>query len=462
MEAVELGPLVERWDEDLASGDPLAFPGYADKLVAATEAGESVETGRTDRYVLIRGRFEVLGGSMGVVHGEKVVRAFDRAVELGLPVVVVTASGGARMQEGMVSLVQMARTAAAARRHREAGLLSLAVHTSPTTGGVFASYGSLCSLSAVVDGATIGFAGPRVVEQTVGESVEGRSHTAATAYAAGLVDAVLAPGEVAAWVGAALGSVERPLAPPLRAVPEDPPPAGTGAWAEVQRARWPGRPSGVDAAAVVTRSWVDLHGTDPTVRAGLADLDGRRVVAVAQDRHAAAGRPSPSGYRLAQRAIALAADLDLPLVTFVDTPGAEPGPDAENQGVAGEIARTFSAMAGLPTPSVAVCVGEGGSGGALALAATDRLLIQEHAVFSVIGPEGAAAILTRNAADAPTVAEDLHLTSGDLLALGIADAVVPDDPTELGPVVVAALEGAEPGDRLTRFDAVSDRSCRSS
>ena len=392
---------------------------------------------------------------MGVVHGERVVRAFDRAVERRLPVVLVTRSGGARMQEGMVSLIQMARTAAAVRRHTEAGLLSLAVHDQPTTGGVFASYGSLCSLSAAVENATIGFAGPRVVEQTVGELVEGRSHTAATAYEHGLVDALLPHDQVFAWIEAALGLTDKPLPPSLRAVPDEPPPDGDGAWGEVLRARWKARPTGIDVAAALCTSWVDLHGTDPAVRAGLAVVDGQRVVVIANDRHSGTGRPTPAGYRLAQRAIALAGDLDVPLLTLVDTPGAEPGPEAENDGIAAEIARTFSAMAGLGAPSVSVCVGEGGSGGALALAACDRLLIQEHAVFSVIGPEGAAAILTRDAQNAPKVAEDLHLTSGDLLRLGIVDAVVPEPLDQLRPAVVAALGEAQPGDRLRRFDRAS-------
>lgn len=453
--------MIEWWDDEgLGSADPLRFPGYLDKLMQAEDQGDTVHTGRTSHYVLIRGNCEVLGGSMGVLHGERVVRGFDRAIELGLPVVVVTASGGARLQEGMVALVQMARTVAAARRHRDAGLLSLAVHTSPTTGGVFASYGSLCCLSAVVGGAIIGFAGPRVVEQTVGESVHGRSHTAGTAYAHGLVDAVLEPEEVAGWIEAALGVAAAPLAFPLRVAPQGRVPEGKGAWGEVQRARWMGRFTGIDVAAELCDSWVELRGTDPVIRAGLAVVGDRRVVVIANDRYSETGRPTPSGYRLAQRAMALAGDLGMPLLTLVDTPGAEPGPHAENDGIAREIARTFRALSGLRTPSVSVCVGEGGSGGALALAACDRLLIQEHAVFSVIGPEGAAAILERDATHAPGVAEDLMLTSGDLLRLGIVDAVAPEDMDGLRAAVVAALDEAKPGDGLRRFDAASVASLR--
>lgn len=450
--------LVEEWDTELRSGDPLAFPGYAGVLAGLDH--ESVRTGRADGYVLVEGDFTVLGGSMGAVHGERVVRAFDRAVGLGLPVVVITRSGGARMQEGMVSLLQMARTAAAVGRHGGAGLLSVAVHRSPTTGGVLASYGSLCDVRVAEAGATIGFAGPRVVEQTVGQPVEGRSHTAETALSAGLVDAVRPGHGLGEWVDGALGRRDQPLVVPPRPEPEAEP-TGTDAWAEVLRARRVGRPTGIDVASVLCSSWTGLgDGVDPTLRAGLATVAGRRAIVVASDRYAGTGRPTPAAYRLAQRALALAGRLGLPVVTLVDLPGAEPGPDAENDGIAVEIAKTFAALAALPTVCVSVCVGEGGSGGALALAAGDRLLMQAHAVFSVIGPEGAAVILERDAARAPAIAERLRLTSADLLALGVVDEVVGEDPGDVARAVSAALDAAEPGDRMRRADVATARGLR--
>lgn len=455
----DLHPLVEEWDADLRTTDPLAFPGYADRL--AETDGESIRTGRTEHYVLIESRFEAFGGSMGVVCGERVCRAFDRAVELRLPVVVVTRSGGARMQEGMVSLIQMGRTAAAARRHARAGLLSVAVHRSPTTGGVLASFGSLCDLRAAEAGATIGFAGPRVVAETTGEDVGARSHTAQSAYAAGLVDAVLDPAELGDWVETALGLRAHPLGIGRQELHGEPPTDGAsrtdtdagrgdGAWGEVLEARSPGRPTGVDVAAALCESWTELHSSDPVVRAGLATVGGRRVVVVAHDRHAGDGRPKPAGFRLARRAVGLAGRLGLPAVTLIDTPGADPSPESELDGVAREIAETFAAMAELPTVSVAVCVGEGGSGGALALGHADRLLIQEHAVFSVIGPEGAAAILERDASRAPEVADRLGLTSRELLDLGVVDAVVPDAVEATVTAIREALAAAEVGERDRR------------
>src|SRR5688500_6602021 len=167
-----LHPLVEEWDADLRGGNPLDWPGYA------APGEESVVTGRTAAYALVEGRFDVLGGSMGSLHGEKVVRAFRRATDLRLPVVILTSSGWARMQEGMVSLIQMGRTASAATAHTAASLMSVAVFRSPTTGGGFASYGSLASVRAAEPGATIGFAGPRVVEMATGGKLGADSHTA--------------------------------------------------------------------------------------------------------------------------------------------------------------------------------------------------------------------------------------------------------------------------------------------
>jgi acetyl-CoA carboxylase carboxyl transferase subunit beta len=453
----------EEWDADLIAGDPLGFPGYAAQRDALAASGEAVRTGRTEHYAFIEGRFEVLGGTMGAAAGEKVVRAYDRARDLRLPMVALTRTGGARLQEGMVALVQLARTAAAARRHAEAGLLSLAVYGSPTTGGVLASYGSLVDLRAVVAGAVIGFAGPRVAEGTLGVPLPPGSHTAESVYEHGLADARLGADDVAAWVEAALGLIDRPL--PTRSLPacEVAPggsKAGVGgldAWIEVLRSRAVGRPSGMDRAARLCSSWVELRGTDPTVRAGLARVAGRRCVVVATDRYCASGRPTPAGFRLAQRAVGLAGRLGMPVVTLVDTPGADSSPEAEVDGAASEIARTLAALASCPTPTVSVCVGEGGSGGALALSYTDRLLMLEHATFSVIAPEGAAAILERDATRAAEVADRLRITSGDMLELGIVDEVIGEDQRALDDAVAQALQEASAGERDRRWDAVTAR-----
>lgn len=450
--------LVEEWDTALVSADPLGFPEYAGELGALR--GESVRTGLAEGAVVIEGDFAVFGGSMGVVHGEKVVRAIDRAITLGFPVLVETRSGGARMQEGMLSLVQMPRAAAAIGRLRAAGLASVAVLHDPTMGGVFASYASLCDVVAAEAGATIGFAGPRVAEAFGALVTPGRSHTAETALAAGLVDFVGDADELAHWVAGALGLERRPLK--IRPLPEgrdldDGAGAEGSAWAEVTSARRMGRPSGIDVAAVLVDSWTELVGVDATVRAGLATVDDQRLVVIAEDRYAGSGRPTPEGYALAQRAIELASRRGLPIVTLIDTPGAEPGSESELGGIARAIAETFLALVEAPVPTVAVCVGEGGSGGALAFGVADRVLIQRHAVFSVIGVEGAAAILHRDTSRAPEVAEHLQLTSHDLVDLGLADHVVPDDVGLTVAAIAKVLTDVEVGDRLTRLDAASRR-----
>jgi acetyl-CoA carboxylase carboxyl transferase subunit beta len=243
-------------------------------------------------------------------------------------------------------------------------------------------------------------------------------------------------------------------------VPADP-------WAILLRARAADRPSGLEWAAWLCDSWIDLHGTDPAVRAGLARLAGRRVVIVAMDRHAhrdSAARPLAAGYRLAERAVRLADRLGLPVLTLIDTPGAEPGPASESDGVATAIANTLSAMAGCRSPTVALCVGEGGSGGAMALGHTDRLLTLSGAVFSVIGPEAGSTILYRDPSHARQLSRVLRITAGDLRALGIVDGVLP----ESGPAAVeqvrtavsAAIDGAVVGDRDRRTATATARVLR--
>jgi acetyl-CoA carboxylase alpha subunit len=455
-------PLTYEWDTDLISADPLGFPGYAEALVEAT--GESVRTGLarsgSAEVVIIQSDFDMFGGTMGAVAGEKIVRAFQRATDRKLPVVAVTQTGGARMQEGMAALIQMPRTATAADQHARSGLLSAIVYRSPTTGGVYASWASLLDIRAAEPGGTLGFAGPRVVRQVTGEMPPAGSHTAESAYAAGLIDALVERANQATWVSAVLGSVDWPLtvADPGRipaAAPAAPP---ASAPASIAQARDRSRPSGLEWASALCSSWVELRGQDPAIRAGLARIEGQRVVVVAMDRYAdgiGAARPGPAAYRLARRAVGLADRIRLPLLTLIDTPGAEPGPAAERDGIAAEIAAMLQAMARLPMPSVAICVGEGGSGGAMALGHADRLLMLPGSVFSVISPEGAAAILYRDASRADELIGPLRLASGDLTSLGIADGILPELTSDrigtLRQAVADALGVARRGDRDRRL-----------
>ncbi|HVL82122.1 MAG TPA: carboxyl transferase domain-containing protein, partial [Actinomycetota bacterium] len=394
---------VER-DARLRGRDPLGFPGYPGSVERARERTGAVEAvvageGSVDgvRCALVVGDFAFLGGSMGAAVGEKVARAYDRARRSRLPVVVVTSSGGARMQEGMVSLVQMPKTVEARRLHAEAGLGQVSVLASPTTGGVYASFGSLADVILAEPGATVGFAGPRVVSDLTGSAPPPDVHTAEHAHAHGLVDLIVPRGVQRRTLGTVLRSLTAAAAKPRPVAPTRPArPGRLGAWERLQLARHPDRPTGPEVARGILTDAFELRGDrsgsdDEAVRVlmGALRTTGARVVVIAQDASTPRGM-RPGGYRKVRRAVRAAGRLGLPVVTVIGTRGADPLPDSEAAGIAGAIARTFETLLACPSPSVAVVWGEGGSGGALALGACDRLVAMENSVFSVIAPEGAA------------------------------------------------------------------------
>jgi acetyl-CoA carboxylase carboxyl transferase alpha subunit len=468
-------PEAARLPTGTLDADPLTWPDYPARRTAAREStgsDESVVTavgrirGSDVETVAVVWEFGFLGGSMSSGAGRLISEAYDAARERRLPLLLLPSTGGARMQEGMASLVQMAATSVAALRHAEAGLLQVTVVRDPTTGGVFASHANLADVVLAEPHATVGFAGPRVAEAMTGGPLPAGSHTSRGAQASGLVDevvprpdlpAVLA--RVLAWPGRA-----EPAEPPTSSAAgaDDAPPTHDRAWDQVLAARAEDRaraPRFLEALDVA----VELHGDraggdDPSIRAALARLHGRPVVVVAMDRTGEGGRTRPTGYRKAWRAFRLADRLGVPVVTLVDTPGADASAASEAGGIAHHIARTFTELLSLEVPTVALVTGEGGSGGALALAVTDELLLQEHAVFSVIAPEGAAAILHRDASRAPEVAELLDPTAQRLVALGLADGVVPEP---AGGEVAAAWEAVAAAlDRLVRRDQDERRAAR--
>jgi acetyl-CoA carboxylase carboxyl transferase subunit beta len=343
------------------------------------------------------------------------------------------------MQEGMWALVQMAKTVEARARHADAGLAHVTLLTSPTTGGVYASFASLADVILAEESATLGFAGPRVVEGLTGSAPASDVHTADFAFAHGLVDELVAPGDEAATIGRALAALrpERREAVPAAAraeavddtaVPQKP---SITAWERLRRVRhadWPRAPRIID---VLIDDGIALRG-DRTgapddggvlVRAG--GLCGTKVSALAIGLGASTdGRIRPEGFRKAIRALRIAGQLQLPVVTIVDTRGADPLPSSEAAGVAGAIGQTLQAMLACPAPTLAVVTGEGGSGGALALTVADRVLAIEGAVFSVIAPEAAATILYRDASRGPDLAERLAITTDELVRLGLVDRVI--------------------------------------
>lgn len=423
--------LFDSFDEQpVAPGlsDPIGFPGYREILANSSAEAVVWGIGRMGAYSVVAVVFEFgfLGGSMGSAVGATLDAAMHRSLADRLPFLAVTTSGGARMQEGMVALGQMPRTIAASVSLADSGIPRITILGHPTTGGVYASFASLSDVLLADAGATIGFAGPRVAAAITGASIPEGSHTAETAFLHGLVDAVIPPQQMKEWIAPLLHILSMPsplITPPLELIS----PAAGEAWDEFALARHSERPTNSLYIASLFSQLFLLHGdrmggNDPGVITGLARFAERPVVLIALN----GTHPNASGYRKAQFAIKLAGRLHLPLITMVDTPGADPSYESEYSGVAGEIARTFEAMLTVDTPIIAIVTGEGGSGGALALACGDVVAIQQHAVFSVIAPEGAATILYRDPARAEELAPLLRPTSTDMKLIGIADVVLPE------------------------------------
>lgn len=441
------------FDRRLISVDPLHFAdqrSYRARLMEArkrTGLREAVVVGQAkiDGLPAVVAIFEFgfLGGTMGSVVGEKIANAFEVATRRRLPVITITSTGGARMQEGMLSLVQMAKTAAARARHHAAGLAHISVLSHPSFGGVTASFGSLGDVLIAEPGAQIGFVGRRVIEATMGEVLPEDSHLAERLFDRGMVDLLTHRQQLRRTLGYLIRHlrrrpVRRRLPARLPATPraDGPPPSP---WEVVQIARHPQRPALRDYLRRMVMSFVELHGDrlfgdDPVIVGGLGEINGHTVVVVGQDRTGTKdpsaakhrGMAYPEGYREALRLMQLASKFRLPLITFVDTPGAYPGYEAERRGIAQALAQNLMQMSLLETPVVSVVIGEGGSGGALALAVGDRVLMQEYAFYSVISPEAASAILYGDASHAPEVAAALKLTAADLLRLGVIDGIIPE------------------------------------
>jgi acyl-CoA carboxylase subunit beta len=443
--AIDAGSL-EEWDAEVVSDDPLGFADtrpYWERLAEARERtglGEAVLCGRATLdgrpLVVVAGEFGFLGGSVGVATGERIARAFERAQEQRLPVVALPASGGSRMQEGTLAVVQMAKLAAAAARLCLAGLPYVVCLTDPTTGGALASWASLGSVTFALPGARIGFAGPRVVELLTGAPLPDDAQRAEALLAHGLIDDVVEPGDLRERIARvlAVAASEPGGAPdrPAEALPAGFAPSVRDAWASLQHARDRRRPGAAEVLAALASDVTELrgdragHADDPACLAALARVCDRPAVVVAQRRRSdgAPDAMNAAGYRKARRAIELAAELKLPLVTILDTPGAELSAEAEHGGLAMEIAGCLADMSALPTPTLALLLGEGGSGGALALLAGDRVIAAEHASLGVIAPEGASAILYRDTDHAPELAATQGGASWELHAHGIADAIV--------------------------------------
>lgn len=407
--------------------------------------------------------FRFLGGSLGSAVGEAITQTAELALAERTPLILVTASGGARMQEGILALMQMAKTSAALGQLDQAGILTISLVTDPTFGGVAASFATLPDVIVAEPGARLGFAGRRVIEQTIGQTLPPDFQTAEFLLAHGAVDMIRPRAQLRATLarllsvasrdGAGTAGATGPTAGGTALITDPGQLPGRDPWECVRAARVLGRPTTLDYVTLLTEDFEELHGDRidedcPAVVAGIGRLAGTPVAVIGtQKGHTAAelaarnfGMPGPSGYRKAARVMRIAAKLGLPVITLVDTAGAFPGVAAEERAQSAAIAENLRLMASLPVPVVTVVTGEGGSGGALALAVGDRVLMCANSVYSVISAEGCASILWKSPSAAPAAAAALRVDARSHLELGIVDGVIaePGDGADTDHVRAAA------------------------
>ncbi|QDY90092.1 acetyl-CoA carboxyl transferase [Arthrobacter sp. UKPF54-2] len=429
------------WDRPVTDPDP--DPAYRSELDAARSRSgvdESVLTGegliRGRRVAVIVSEFRFLAGSIGAAAAQRIVLAVERATAEGLPLLAGPASGGTRMQEGTLAFLSMVKISAAVRAHRLAGLPYLVYLRHPTTGGVMASWGSLGHITVAEPGALLGFLGPRVYEALHGTPFPENVQVAENLFDKGLVDAVVPPEQLSDVVNRALniltGGAPAVVAPPptLAVAPSD-----AGAWDSIEISRNPRRPDLRQLLAHGAGDVLPLNGTgqgekDPGLLLALARFGGKSCVVLGHTRPRPARQTAmgPASLREARRGMRLAEELGLPLLTVIDTGGAALSQEAEEGGLAGEIARSLHDLIGLQSPSVSVLLGQGAGGGALALLPADRTIAAQHAWLSPLPPEGASAIVHRSTEFAPAMSAAQGVNVASLHANGLIDHIVDERP----------------------------------
>jgi acetyl-CoA carboxylase carboxyl transferase subunit beta len=449
----------EPWFEDMPHSNPLETEGYEDKVAAAQEKTglkEAVTIGKA----LINGEPAVVGvcdarflmSSMGYVVGEKIARAVERATEEKLPVFMFCCSGGARMQEGIVSLMQMAKTSAAFKKHSDAGLLYVSILTDPTTGGVTASFAMLGDVILGEPGALVGFAGPRVIKQTIGQDLPEGFQRSEFLVEHGIIDGIITRDKMKDIMYQLIVThkfrkgyanfnpteeekfdISEILKERLTTdEPKTP-------WEKLKGARQMHRPSALEYVDYICDDFEEVHGDrtmndDRAIVGGIGHIDGQPVTVIAQVKGASSdecmernfGMPLPDGYRKALRLMKQAEKFNRPIITFVNTPGAFCGLEAEERGMGEAIARNLYEMSALKVPVLCILIGEGGSGGALALAVGNEVWMLENATYSILSPEGYASILWKDSSRAEEAAEVMKITAQDLSNLNIIEKVIPE------------------------------------
>lgn len=450
----------EKMFDDIGTTNVLDTPEYEEKLKQAQEK-TGLSEGVTVGKCTIGGNKAMLGvidsrflmGSMGHAVGDRITSAIETATKEKLPVIMFCCSGGARMQEGIISLMQMEKTSAALKRHSDAGLLYISVLTDPTTGGVTASFAMLGDIILAEPGAMIGFAGPRVIEQTIGEKLPEGFQRAEFQLEHGFVDSVVSRKDLKPTLVKLLemhlikghyagfnNEGEKVYYGPTELMKERAAKAQTlSAWEKVQEARKVSRLGAEEYINAIFNDFIEFHGDryfrdDPAIIGGVAYLDGQPVTVIGVNRGRNFedcqkhnfGMPSPEGYRKALRLMKQAEKFGRPIITFVNTSGAYPGMEAEENGQGEAIARNLYEMSAVKVPILAIMMGEGGSGGALALAVGNQVWMTENAIYSILSPEGFSSILWKDGSRKVEASEVMKITADDLFKLKVIEQIIPE------------------------------------
>lgn len=447
----------KEWNKTMPISNPLDFPNYEEKLKEAKEKShldEAVVTGKAKieniDVVLAVCDARFMMSSMGHNVGEKITFAIEEATRLDMPVIIYACSGGARMQEGIISLMQMAKTSAALKKLHDKGQVFISVLTDPTTGGVTASFAMLGDIILAEPKALIGFAGPRVIAQTIGAKLPDGFQRSEFLLEHGFVDAIverkdqkdallkilkLHQKKDLSFIKKCIKDNKKLEDISVEASKDE----KKTAWDSVLISRSSDRPTAKDYIDELFTDFIEFHGDrcygdDAAIIGGIASFHGISVTVIGQQKGRSLkenqsrnfGMPSPEGYRKALRLMKQANDFGRPIICFVDTPGAFCGLEAEERGQGEAIARNLYEMSALKVPILSIVIGEGGSGGALALAVSNEVWMLEHAIYSILSPEGFASILYKDAKLAKEAAQDMKIVSKELKKLGIVDRVIPE------------------------------------
>ena len=443
----------EPWFEGLEISNPLGDKEYEKKLLEVKEktkleeaviTGKALINGSEVALAVMDGRF--LMASMGEIVGEKITRTVEKATEENLPLVIVACSGGARMQEGIISLMQMAKTSAALKRHSESGNLYISVLTDPTTGGVTASFAMLGDIIMAEPDALIGFAGPRVIEQTIGQKLPKGFQKSEFLLEHGFIDLIVERQNLKNKLSEIIklhyskkikNNLKQVLADDVNNNVENKAfQNNLTPWEKVQISRENKRPTGLDYIEKLVENFTELHGDryfgdDSAIVGGIGTVNNKPVTVIAQVKgHNTKenisrnfGMPSPEGYRKALRLMKEAEKFHRPIICFVDTPGAFCGLEAEERGQGEAIAINLFEMSAIKVPILSIFVGEGGSGGALAMAVANEVWMLENSVYSILSPEGYASILWKDGKKADKAAEAMKMTADDLKQLNVIEKI---------------------------------------